>query len=369
MERQQARLTDCPKFGYDKAGMQGRGFEPPNTLSDQALNLAPLTTWRPLRGIHFLNKGIINPTMAEISIATEAIKKGLGFSRKNFKGFFTDMFRVHLFAMALFAIVAAVALGIIAATVLASGGEALLQDQALLWQSAAASIAILIIAYFIMYLLVQAAESTANNLTDGWVSKKKAGILGNFRKNLWPVLGYILLLFAINVVFVWIPAIVLAALLLGGFMGEGYDFMAYLALNLGEGSIRAYTSVAGIVIGVLVQFALWELVIARRGVVRSFGESIEIVKKTLVPTIVFDIVAGIIGFVAAVVGIIAIVAAVIALAIALAPVAAMGTAAVAVAAVAGIAVVLVLLAGMSALVSTFTMPMQYMYWKKARAVK
>ena len=308
--------------------------------------------------------------MADISIATDAIKKGLGFSRKNFKGFFTDMFRVHLFGMALFAVVAAVALGIIAAMVFAAGGEALLlQDEALLWESAAVVIAILLIAYFIMLLLVQTAETTANNLTDGWVSKKKTGILENFRKNLKPVLGYLLLMFAINIVFVWIPAIILAALLLGGLMGEGYDFMAYLALNLGEGSIRAYTSVAGIVMGVLFQFTIWELVVARRGIVKSFGESIEIVKKTLVPTIVFDILAGIIGVAVGIIAIIIAFIAVIAMAAAMVPAMAMGTIVLVIAGLIGIAVLLVLFAGVSALISTVMMPMQYMYWKKARAIK
>lgn len=293
----------------------------------------------------------------DIDLAVDNVKKGLDFSFKNYRKFFPEMLKVTVLSAGIvFGAVIIIALLFYAVFATGSGLEQT-------WLTIAVLIAFAIIVILAMTFTSSAVESVVYNIMDRW--GKKTRIIPNFKKNFKPIFFYTLALIAINIV-VFIPVIIIAiAIAVGGVESA-------LSSIFGELFIRIYQFVAGMIVAFILQFALFELIIARTGVIASIKKSYSIAKKTFIPTVVFDILAWVVGFVASLVLIIVllVVALILGLIAFVIVSGIVGSEALILPIIAFVVLLLLIFVIISTAVElTVTLPMKYFYWKKAREIK
>lgn len=199
----------------------------------------------------------------------DAFRKGLQLTAREWSVIFREFLAVNAFALAvvLFSVIvggAMIYLGI-------SGGA----------EIASVSGAILIIVLFL--LVSSAASSISYNIIEEKLSGLKHDLWGDFRKNLLPVSAYTVILWLAIGIFAFLPTFVL------GFLGSG-GFVSEIALGL---ATQFYYYLALFLIGFVLQFSLFELVVAKAAVLQSMGKSVLIVKNTGVETLIFYIIGGI----------------------------------------------------------------------------
>ncbi len=293
----------------------------------------------------------------DIDLAVDNVKKGLDFSFKNYRKFFPEMLKVTVLSAGIvFGAVIIIALLFYAVFATGSGLEQT-------WLTIAVLIAFAIIVILAMTFTSSAVESVVYNIMDRW--GKKTRIIPNFKKNFKPIFFYTLALIAINIV-VFIPVIIIAiAIAVGGVESA-------LSSIFGELFIRIYQFVAGMIVAFILQFALFELIIARTGVIASIKKSYSIAKKTFIPTVVFDILAWVVGFVASLIWIIVllVVALILGLIAFVIVSGIVGSEALILPIIAFVVLLLLIFVIISTAVElTVTLPMKYFYWKKAREIK
>lgn len=298
----------------------------------------------------------------DIDFAVENVKKGLNFSMKNYRKFFPEMFKVT-----------ALAAGLVMAIVLLLGLLFFLGLEASSMEQTIGSILILVavalIVMIIMAFVSEAVQSVVYNIMDKW--GKKTPIIANFKRNFKPIVFYILALIAINIV-AFIPIIILMFLLIGGMaaaQSEGAFVIGQLMVNVVS---RLYQLVVGTILAFILQFAIFELIITRMGVVNSIKKSYATVKKTLVPTVVFDILAWVVEFIVSIAVIFAlIIVLVILVALGAGIYFVLGSSSTIlwILIALGIPIFIILAIAVAAVELTATLPMKYFYWKKAREIK
>lgn len=297
-----------------------------------------------------------------IDIALDNVKKGIDFSVKNYRSFFPEMLKVVVLSAA-----------VIFAIVLLLAGLFYLTVDTMDISGSLANIAILVAVAIILVLLSvfvsEAIQSVIYNIMDRW--GKKTPIMEYFKKNFRPMVFYILAMFLINIV-LFIPVILLMLLLFGGIVAMGSETSLIVARLMSDFMVRIYQLVVGTAVAFVFQFALFELIVTRKGVIESLKKSYSIVKNTFLPTVVFDIAAWAVEMIVSLVMVIAIlVIGVILGLIVFAMVTSAGMSeAVIFPLIAVVILVLVILAILtSAAQLTATLPMKYFYWKKVREMK
>ncbi len=298
----------------------------------------------------------------DIDFAVENVKKGLDFSMKNYRKFFPEMFKVT-----------ALSVVVVAATVALLGFLFFLGLEAGNMEQTIGSILILvafaIVIMIIMAFVSEAVQSVVYNIMNRW--GKKTPIIANFKKNFKPIFFYMLALVAINIV-AFIPIILLMFLLIGGMVAaqsEAAFVITQLMVNVVS---RLYQLVVGTILAFILQFAMFELIITRMGVVNSIKKSYATVKKTLIPTIVFNILTWVVELIVSIAVIFAfIIAAVILVVLGAGIYFALGSSATVlwILIALGILVFIILAIAVAAVELTATLPMRYFYWKKVREIK
>ena len=201
--------------------------------------------------------------------------------------------------------------------------------------------------------IIQAISSIAYNFIDAKWSKKKLSFSDTFQENLLPMTGYTLVIFLIRALVV-LPFLVLFFVAVLG-AGEG------LAATLAEVLFRIVISIALAIVDLFLQFAVFEILISRSGVLSGFGKSYALVRKNFYETAVFSFVLWVIGVAISVPFIILIVAL---LFLGMLGLAVPGIGLVIMAFVGVILIALALL--LNAATTAITITSQYRFWGKAR---
>jgi len=204
-----------------------------------------------------------------LGMIRDAFLKGLQLTSREWKGIFREFLAVNAFALLilLFSVIAGGAMIFFGM----NGGA----------EMASISGAIIIIVLFL--LVSSAASSISYNIIEERISGLKHDIWGDFRKNLLPVSAYTIILWLTIGIFAFLPTFVLGLLESGSFVSE-------IALGLAS---QIYYYLALFLIGFVLQFSLFELVIAKAAVLQSMGKSVSIVKRTGIETMLFYIIGGI----------------------------------------------------------------------------
>jgi len=272
-------------------------------------------------------------------MATGAFTKGIETASKMGKELFMEFFKVYAIGMLLVLLGIGVA---VLGTYLATGSA---------WAIIAVSIAVALV----VMLIATGIMTVPMNIVDEKVSRAPVlGMMGNLKRNMLPAIAFYLIMMAIIMVFGYAPLFV--AMEAGG--------PAFIA-----GYIYYYAFV--FLFSFLVQFGVFELVVARSGVLGSFGKSYGIVRKSFWETIIYYIGMFGVSFAAAIVLLIAaIVLFVIPAMICIVVAGALNSQAFnIILLVAGILYGAVLYTAYMAGMQAVVLPIQYHYWKAAREVR
>ena len=272
-------------------------------------------------------------------MATGAFTKGIETVSKMGKELFLEFFKVYVVGTLFILLGVGVAvLGMYFAT-----------------GSAWAIIAIAIAVALAVMLIATGIMTVPMNIVDEKLSRAPVlGIIGNTKRNLLPAIVFYIIMMAIIIVFGYVPLFV-AMEMSGAALIAGYIwYYAFVFL-----------------FSFLIQFGIYELVVARSGVLGSFGKSFDIVKKSFWETLIYYIGMFGVSFAAAIV--LMIVAAVLFLIPAILGIVVAGAAnsqalnifLVIIGALYAAALYIAYLAGMQAVV----LPIQYHYWKAAREAR
>lgn len=294
--------------------------------------------------------------MTEIDIAFDNVKKGFEFTQKNHKKFFNEMLKIIVLS---FAVTFAV---IIAITVLFVASVGIFADAATIL---VVGILAMIVLIFIAAIIGESIESVIYNVMDKW--GKKVNIWGQAKKNMKPIFLYVLAMIVIYGILVILPMMLMLGASFGS-LAYGEENPAVMAgFVAGQLGARLYQMVAGIILAFILQFVMFELIVARMGVIDSIKKSVSIVKKNFVPTIVFDVVTWAISMAVAVVAIVALLILLLILGlIAFALYGIAGDAALWIIIALGVLIFIIFILALSALELTVVLPMQYYYWKAVR---
>ncbi|MCX6768839.1 MAG: hypothetical protein NTY83_03315 [Candidatus Micrarchaeota archaeon] len=185
-----------------------------------------------------------------LGMIKDAFREGLQLTSREWKGIFREFLKVNAFALlvVLFSVIAGGAMIYFGM----SGGA----------EIASISGAILIIVLFL--LVSSAASSISYNIIEEKISGAGHDIWGDFVKNLLPVSAYTIILWLAIGIFAFLPTLVL------GFLGSS-GFVSEIALGLAS---QIYYYIALFLIGFVLQFSLFELVVARAAVLQSMGKSV-----------------------------------------------------------------------------------------------
>jgi hypothetical protein len=219
--------------------------------------------------------------------------------------------------------------------------------------SAIVSLPVLLASSMVTYL--------AYNLIDSLWSKKRLGFGEVFRENALPLVGYMAVNALIRILIIG-PIIVIMFFF---FVASAATELSGILDLLVELVFRVLLFVIGSAIELFTQFAIFELLIARSGVLGSFGKGYSITRKSIIETFLFSFVLSVAGgFLSA--PFIIILAMIVIFGI---------FGAIALSGIAGIAAMalmcmlcFILIVAMHAAISTLTIPAQYRYWSKARLI-
>ncbi len=201
--------------------------------------------------------------------------------------------------------------------------------------------------------LASVVISAAYNYIDARSGKRRASFSESMRANALPMLGYDI---AVALIF---------ALIFAPFMA--LFFVLYTSGGLGPGAgevileflIRIGLTAVSAVITLFIQFAIFELLISRSGVLESFSRSLRIVRRNMLETIAFSIILW------AVESAIAVPFSIIALVLVVIAIFGGISAGLAVVAISALLLV-VLLCLMGALTNSVSITAKYKYWMRAR---
>jgi len=293
--------------------------------------------------------------MSGTDIAFDNVKKGFEFTQKNYRKFFNEMLKIIVLSFAVtFALVMILTLLAVGLAGVFSGSAAPM----------IAGILILIALIFVAAIIGEAIESVVYNAMDKW--GKKMNIWGQAKKNLKPIFLYVLAMIVIYGILVILPMMLMLGVSFGS-LAYGEENPAVMAgFVVGQLGARLYQMVASIIIAFILQFVMFELIVARMGIIDSIRKSFSIVKKNFIPTIVFDIVTWAISMAVAVVAIVALLILLLILGlIAFALYGIAGDTALWIIAL-GVLIFIIFILALSALELTVVLPMQYYYWKAVR---
>ncbi len=219
-----------------------------------------------------------------------AFSDALKIWEKRGKGLFVDLAKLSVLEWAVF-IVPVVILGSLALIML--GSTTLLESDAavsaLLGNLAFMVIAVILI--LITYFVSIAFSSVRFNIVDNRTKGKDTAIIDQFRANFVPYSLYTILVGLIGIA-ILLP--VLAGFLLSG----PADDSGYALRILGNICLFGFISVVlYMFFAFFIQFAKFELIVGREGIVDSLKISYRLVRKNIVTVFIFDIVYVIVALV------------------------------------------------------------------------
>ncbi|NYZ60768.1 hypothetical protein H0O01_03665 [Candidatus Micrarchaeota archaeon] len=273
-------------------------------------------------------------------MATGAFTKGIETVSKMGKELFLEFFKVYVIGMVF--ILLGVGIAMVLGAYLATGSP---------WMITAIAIA----AGLFVMLIAAGIMTVPMNIVDEKISRAPVlGMMGNMKRNMLPAIAFYLIMMVIVLVFGYAPLFV--AMEIGG--------PAFIA-----GYIYYYAAVFAL--GFIFQFGLLELVIARSGVLGSFGKSFDTVKKSFWETLIYYI--GLFGVSVAATIVLLIVTLVLFLIPAILGIIVAGAANSQVLnivlVILGIIYGVVLYTAYGAGMQAVVLPIQYHYWKAAREVR
>ena len=219
-----------------------------------------------------------------------------------------------------------------------------------------AAVALMALIAIPLIIVVQAIRSIGYNFIDSAWSKKRISYSDVFQENLLPVAGWAVVMFLIRLA-VAIPFLALFFLaVLGSQGGDGR-----LVYTLAELLFRIFLGIALAIVDLFLQFAIFEIVLSRSGVLQGFGKSFGLVRKNLVETVLFSFILWVIEAAVSVPILILVFALVFFGVLGLA-IPGIGLIALAIIALLVIPIFLVF----SALTRAITVTSQYRYWGRAR---
>lgn len=230
-----------------------------------------------------------------LGIAITAVKKWWNFVRPNWKPVFKKTLQLEAYELVILIIVGIVA---ITATVLAMGSASNITLAIAIGLFALAITAILV---FVMLSI----DSVYYNIMEDTTKKKKTEIMKNFKANLWPVTKYqvtMLLITLITLIPFFLGFMWLVASMMENYTNQGTisTEMIYQKAEAMMHISNAYVIIVGTVIGFFFQFAIFYLIIAKKGAVESIKKSVSLVKNNFFETILFTVFSSIIIFIVAI---------------------------------------------------------------------
>ena len=195
--------------------------------------------------------------------------------RTSYKRLFIELMKIKLIAAAIVILALLIGAGI-------GFGLSYLPDIAIIPAVVIIGI-ILIIAIF----LSAVAASVGYNVVDSVSKRREFSFKSNFKKNMWPLLRYSLLIIGIYLL-IFIPLTAVSIILVGGAYVVIPPPINVLIGMLSQMFSRIIISVVGAIVYLFLQFAIFELIVGRRGAVDSIKKSIKMVKKRPLETIIFS---------------------------------------------------------------------------------
>lgn len=265
--------------------------------------------------------------MTDVNVAFESIKEGWEFTVKNYREFFKKMLAINILSFAILLVGGLIAILLVLAFRGATG-----------WITLPLALGGLTL-LFLVYVAMMSVQSVAYNMISKWPSQ--TSIKENFIANFELVFFYSL-----------VTAIVFVGIMVFG---------AFIPCG---------ATIVDTIVGFIIQFTFFEVVITRTEVFGSLSKSSNIATRNILPTIVFDIALGILRLF--IVILLAIAAILLGLVVELGVIVVFSVPVIdASLSVWGSLLVeaLVVLAFITliwTIVGTITLPMQYTYWKKVR---
>ena len=143
--------------------------------------------------------------------------------------------------------------------------------------------------FFIGLFMSFVADSVGYNVVDAVFKDQGVGFWESFRKNMLPMLKFVLISLLIATVALS-PVFVLYFIIYAAvYVGES-STAGILLVELIEILLRILSSIIQAVLYLFLQFTVFELLIARKGAIESFKQSFGIVKENFIETIVFSFV-------------------------------------------------------------------------------
>lgn len=215
-------------------------------------------------------------------ILERGVHETWGFLKLKFQHLFQEMLKIGLIVTAI-GILTLIALAIViyfgskAITLVDLFGVSLILISFVL--------AVVAIALIGMYLM-NVAGSINYNIVDSTFKKTPISFMEKFNDNLLPILKFIIVDTAIGII-VFGPFFIL---LFGTSIAIGTinTPAAVLVAQLVEIVFRIIISIVGAALYLFLQFAIFELLISKRGVIESFRKSIDIVRKRPLETLIFS---------------------------------------------------------------------------------
>lgn len=196
------------------------------------------------------------------------------FLRTSYRRLFMDLLKVKL-----------VAAGIIILAVLIS--VVLVMGLSYLPEIATIPIAVLIgIIVLVGIFLGTVAASVGYNVVDSASKRREMSIKSNLKRNMWPMLRFILATMGIYLV-IFVPFVVVLMLVVFASYFTMPPPVNVLAGTLMQIIMRIVLSLVAAVAYLFLQFAIFELILSRRGAIESYKKSFNMVKKRPLETIVF----------------------------------------------------------------------------------
>jgi hypothetical protein len=130
------------------------------------------------------------------------------------------------------------------------------------------------------------ANSVGYNVVDGAFRRTRVSFEQMFGMNTLPMLKYIVLILLIEIA-VFAPIFVIAFIIMGA-ASLSSSAMSPVTENVVELFIRIVSTIVGGILYLFTQFVLFELLIARKGIIDSFRGSFGIMMRKPLETIVFS---------------------------------------------------------------------------------
>ncbi|MFH1784947.1 MAG: hypothetical protein ABH842_00815 [Candidatus Micrarchaeota archaeon] len=218
-----------------------------------------------------------------LEFITDSLGKTIELLKKDFFSIFKGIFLIQFLAT----IVVLIGIGIAIAPYLLLGISAFGLAGPSLVGSALIITIFAVIILFVALFFSGVVNSVSYNFIDKKCKNEELDIIAQIRVNIVPFFLYVIANILITLVILGPFYVIYLIISLGtNFSGSP---MLILAGSLIELVLRVIISIVAAILHLFIQFAIFEVIIARKGIVESFKRSIDIVKNNLLETFLFSL--------------------------------------------------------------------------------